>query len=121
MIPYLTEEQVASLAEGLHEQKSFRFWIAEYFSPQMYRYFRTKERTEQMRNAPFRFFPPDWFGFFKAHGWVPREVAYLPEEAEKLGRAMPLPWWARLLIRLTPKDKMSRPLHLAGYAVYIPT
>jgi methyltransferase (TIGR00027 family) len=118
VIPYLTEDQVASLAASLHAQGSFRFWIAEYFAPQMYRHFRSRERTAHLRNAPFRFFPTEWFAFFRAHGWAPREVAYLAEESMRVGRPMPLPLWARLMLKIAPADKVEAHRRLAGFAVY---
>lgn len=118
VILYLTEDQVASLADDLHAQESFHFWIAEYFAPEMYRHFRTQERTQRLRNAPVQFLPADWFGLFRAHGWAPREVEYLPEESKKLGRRMPLPLWARLVLRLTPAKASEKHTRLAGYAVY---
>jgi O-methyltransferase involved in polyketide biosynthesis len=119
VVPYLTEEQVASLAEDLHAQKNFPFWIAEYYAPEIYRYFKNRRRNEQMKNAPFRFFPTDWFGFFRSHGWVPQEVNYLPEEAVKVGRRMPMPWWARLLVPFIPKAKATTFLKQMGYVIYV--
>jgi methyltransferase (TIGR00027 family) len=117
VILYLSEDQVASLADDLQAQKSFQFWIAEYFAPQMYSHFRAQDRTQRLRNAPVQFLPSDWFGFFQAHGWAPREVSYLPEESKKLGRRMPLPLWARLVLRLAPAEAATRHMRLAGYAV----
>jgi methyltransferase (TIGR00027 family) len=120
VIPYLTEEQVASLADDLHAQATFRFWIAEYFAPEMYRHFRSRGRSERLRNAPFRFFPADWLGLFTAHGWTPREIEYLAEETIRVGRAMPLPLWARLFLHLAPRGAAEKHRRLAGYVVYTP-
>jgi len=97
VIPYLSEEQVGDLADDLHSQKHFQFWIAEYISPHVYRFLKGRRRMEKMKNAPFRFFPEDWIGLFERHGWKQREIRYSGEEAEKLGRPMPLPTWAKLL------------------------
>ena len=118
VIPYLTEDQVASLAASLHAQRAFQFWITEYFAPQMYRHFRSRRRQAHLRNAPFVFFPPEWFAFFRAHGWAPREVAYLAEESIRVGREMPLPLWARMLLKISPADKVQAHRRLAGFAVY---
>jgi methyltransferase (TIGR00027 family) len=96
--PYLTEEQVATLADDLRAQDNFCFWITDYFAPQLQRYLQSnKKRVAQMKNAPFVFFPKDWFGFFALHGWKPREERYLAEESEKLGRPIPMPRWAGIL------------------------
>lgn len=118
VIPYLTEPQVETLAEDLHSQPSFHFWIAEYFSPRIYRYFRTKERARQLRNAPFRFFPASWFDVFARHGWKPRETRYLGEASRERNRPMPLPWWARLLVSLSGRKRATEHERQMGYVLF---
>jgi len=118
VIPYLTEEQVATLAQDLHAQTSFQSWVAEYYAPELYRYFRSKQRLKQMKNAPFQFFPTEWFAFFKAHGWIPQEVKYLPKEGLKLNRGMPHPWWARIFTLFMSQATLEQKfLRQFGYAV----
>jgi methyltransferase (TIGR00027 family) len=118
VLPYLTEDQVARLAKDLHAQPHFEFWIAEYFSSAIYRYLKNPKRMQRMKNAPFQFFPTDWFGFFKLQGWAPLETKYLVEESIKLGRAMPFPWWAKLIIPLLPAKKRSEHQRESGYVIY---
>jgi methyltransferase (TIGR00027 family) len=118
VIPYLTEEQMASLAGDLHAEKSFRYWIAEYYTPEIYRYFKDRKRMRQMKNAPFRFFPADWLGLFRSHGWIATEFRYLSEEAVKKGRPMPLPWWARIVILLASKEKRIAAMKRMAYVVF---
>lgn len=121
VIPYLSEDQVASLAEALRKEKNFRFWITEYFAPEIYRFFRDRKRQRQMRNAPFLFFPTNWFGFFKRHGWKSHEIRYLPLEAQRWHRKMPLPWWARLIIAISPRKERMRHAQRMAYVVMTPT
>jgi hypothetical protein len=83
--------------QNLRSSDKIRYWIVDYFSPEAIRY-GEKMRARFMRNAPFRFTPLDWFGFFASHGWRPREVRYLFEEAKRLDRRVPLPWFWRLWI-----------------------
>jgi hypothetical protein len=118
VVPYLTEEQVTSLAEDLHAQPAFHYWIAEYFAPETYGWFKSKKRLERFKNAPFQFFPSDWFGLFRSGGWSPRETRYLAEEGKKLGREIPFPLWVRLLVRLTSKEKASRASQSVAYVVF---
>jgi hypothetical protein len=77
-----------------------------------------------MQRSPFKFAPPDWFGFFAEHGWRLREIQYLPEIGRRLGRPAPLPRAARLLIRLSrllksgaEKNALGR---VFGYALLEP-
>ena len=59
VIPYLTEEAVGSLADDLRALKSARWWIVDYFSPQVLR-MRARRMKHKMQNAPFKFTPDDW-------------------------------------------------------------
>jgi len=103
VIPYLKNEQVASLADDLHAHDNFRFWIADYFAPALLRLVRWGGLARRrMKNAPFQFSPGDPFSFFNKHGWKERETRYLVPESKKLGRPAPLPWWANLLFAVLP-------------------
>ena len=53
-----------------------------------------------MQNAPFRFEPNDYFGFFREHGWRAEDIRYVPEEGQKLKRPAPLQFLWRWRIRL---------------------
>src|SRR3954466_12540121 len=55
VIPYLSSEEVAALAQDLRSRYSFRYWIADYFSPAAHRYRERKKMTRVMQNAPFCF------------------------------------------------------------------
>ena len=56
--PYLTETDVAELADDLKAAEKVRYWIVDYYSPEAIRY-GEKMRARFMRNAPFRFTPQD--------------------------------------------------------------
>ena len=64
VVPYLTVEQAGGLADDLRRMKSARSWIIDYFSPETMRRRQRWGRARYLRNAPFRFDPADWFGFF---------------------------------------------------------
>jgi methyltransferase (TIGR00027 family) len=124
VVPYLSAEEVASLADDLHSLEHFRLWIVDYFSHQALQSRRRQAMAKRMENAPFRFEPDDWFGFFREHGWPLREVRYLAEEGVRLGRPMPVPLptpaASRLLLRLRGllssrgRDELRR---FAGYGL----
>jgi O-methyltransferase involved in polyketide biosynthesis len=103
--PYLTGADVAELADDLEAAEKVRFWIIDYLSPEAIR-FGKKARARFMRNTPFRFSPKDWF-FFDQHGWRPREMRYILEEAERLGRPLPLPFLLKVWVKLL-RPFMSR-------------
>jgi O-methyltransferase involved in polyketide biosynthesis len=65
VIPYLSSDQVEELGKDLLAQRKIQYWIAEYLDPKVYLYLKRTVRTLKMKNAPFKFYPDDWYGFFK--------------------------------------------------------
>jgi methyltransferase (TIGR00027 family) len=118
VIPYLTEDQTAALARDLFEQPAFAYWITEYFSPGVYRYLQTRRQTEKMKNAPFQFFPINWFGFFERHGWKPNSIRFTTEESIRLHRAVPMPWFAFLFKLLASKATIEKSKKMTGYILF---
>jgi len=94
---YLSAEQVAALAQALHGAPAVQWWLTDLAGP------RALELLQRvwgpvMRGAAFQFAPADSARFFAPLGW--REVAFRAsrDEAQRLGRATPLPWSARLAL-----------------------
>lgn len=125
VVPYLSLEEAASLADDLRALDRARCWIVEYISPQASKY-RSRGRMKQfMQNAPFKFAPQDWFAFFQAHGWRSREIRYLVDEGDRLHRPIQLPPFLRLvfLIRgiFASKERRAAFRKFQGYALLEPT
>ncbi len=124
VVPYLSAEEVASLADDLKTLDHARYWIVEYISPQASKY-RHRRMNRLMQNAPFKFAPEDWFGFFEEHGWRCREVHYLWDESKRLHRPIQLPLFLRLiyLIRgiFASKEQRAAFRKFQGYAMLEPT
>lgn len=118
--PYLTEEQVASLAKDLRQQPNFKYWISDYFAPHIMKYMNTAKRKREMKNAPFKFNPDDYFGFFEKCGWNARETRYTSELSIALGRPIPAPWIFKVLMKIfgPPKDKKF--LRMYGFTLFEP-
>jgi len=117
VLPYLTEEQVAMLAEDLLIEKNFTYWIADYISALVYKYLRSGKRAEKMKNAQFHFYPADWFGFFQTRGWDPKTIQYLPEEGKKLGRGMPVPSIMRFIGLFLSHETKTKYTRTSGYMI----
>jgi methyltransferase (TIGR00027 family) len=99
VVPYLSIEEAASLADDLRALDHVRYWVTDYFSPEAMKVRRHKRMGKAMQNAPFRFAPADWFAFFGQHGWRVGEMRYLVEEGARLQRPIPLPWYMQYLAR----------------------
>jgi methyltransferase (TIGR00027 family) len=124
VVPYLDVGQVAELADDLRGLAHVDSWIVDYISPQAMAYGKRMGRDRYMRQAPFKFAPPDWAGFFAEHGWRQREIRYLAIEGAHRGRRAPLPWRIRLIMKLlrpfTPAQKRQGFARFSGYVVLAP-
>ena len=119
VIPYLTEEQVGALADDLHTTPQIAGWIVDYVSPESHAH-RDRRVGKQMARAQFKFRPTDWYAFFARHGWRVRELHYLADEGQRVGRRPPLPFLARLIMttlgRLAPAERRDALRKFIGYA-----
>lgn len=115
VIPYLTVDDVAVLSDDLRAVPHVAHWIVDYFSPQVARMRGRSELMRKLKNAPFRFDPPDWLAFFLQRGWRVREERYLAQESLRLKRPIPLPRLSRLLFALTRPFMKAEQMRQAGY------
>lgn len=115
VIPYLNPLQVSELAKDLRDEERFQYWITEYFHPKVYPYLQRAVRTAKMKNAPFQFFPENWFGFFKAAGWTEKETRYAGEIAKESGRQPPMPFIFKLIFPLLPQKVKEESGRMMGY------
>jgi methyltransferase (TIGR00027 family) len=124
VVPYLDVAAVGALADDLRGLDHLDGWIVDYVSPESIKYRKRTGVDRQMKEAPFKFEPPDWFAFFAEHGFRCREMRYLADEGLRHGRPPPFPFMARLLRTLlwpfTPPAKRQGFRTFAGYALLEP-
>jgi O-methyltransferase involved in polyketide biosynthesis len=117
LVPYFSNDDAASLADDLHGAENFSYWLLDYFSSKLIKYMRGGAMRRQMRNAPFLFDPPEYFAFFKEHGWHARETRYLGEESERLGRPIPAPWFFKILRVFMPPEQRTAMKRFSAYVL----
>jgi methyltransferase (TIGR00027 family) len=124
VISYWSVEEVGSLADDLKALGQACYWVVDYFSPEVVKYRQRSRIGRKMRNAPFKFAPTDWLGFFREHGWRPKEIRYLAEEAERLHRPIQLPVLLKLTIGVrnffATKERQANLKRYLGYAILEP-
>lgn len=91
LLVYLTAESVAELADDLHAQPAFRFWLMDLASPALLKMLeKSFGKTLRAGNAPFRFGPAENTDFFSPYGW--REIEWRSQfhEGLRLKRTFPM-------------------------------
>lgn len=118
VVPYLSNEEASSLACDLRKLDQVRYWLVDYFSPELLK-LRERRIGDRMQNAPFKFAPSDWFGFFEERGWRLKETRYLTDEAHRLGRRIELPVLVTIVTKVRqmfmPKGRRETFRKFAGY------
>lgn len=123
VVPYLDNAEAATLAADLRSLDHADYWLVDYFSPEAVRN-RPREIDEKMVNAPFKFAPEDWAGFFAASGWHIRELRYFADEADRRNRQPELPIWLWFIMAMETMANPERRDALrtsAGFALMEPS
>jgi methyltransferase (TIGR00027 family) len=122
LLAYLDEASVASLADEIHSFLPTSQWLLENVAPSIL--------TQAQRNwgkalrpakAEMKFAPPEGLEFFRRHGWVATMTKSLLDEAERLGREMPMIAVARRVFSFIPPLKRAyekRQQRFRGAVVY---
>lgn len=98
VVLYLSNDEVASLANDLHAVANISYWLLDYTTPKAREYIKRANIQKKLINAPFKFAPDNWLGFFKNSGWRAKEIRYYFNEAKKQNRPLPLPFIAKVFV-----------------------
>jgi hypothetical protein len=72
----------------------------EIASPEATKHRQRKHMGRARQNAPFRFAPADWFGFYRERGRQCKQIRYLGKEGERLRRPVPLPLLLKIALKI---------------------
>jgi methyltransferase (TIGR00027 family) len=124
VVLYLSVEEAGSLADDLRAIHHAAYWIVDYLSPQAMKFRARGNLAQKTKNAPFKFRPSDWAGFFREHGWRIKQMRYMPEEGERLKRPPQIPLFLKTLMLfrmiLASKQRRAEFKKMAGYALMEP-
>jgi methyltransferase (TIGR00027 family) len=117
LLIYLETEQVATLGRALHQQASFRWWLADIASPLLLEFI-GRSRGTALQNAPFKFAPAEGTAFFRPLGWDEEIYRSTIEEARRLHRPMPRDWIMRVLGRFMPAARREAVRRMSGNVLF---
>jgi methyltransferase (TIGR00027 family) len=112
VLPYLSNEDVASLAEDLHSTACFKNWIMDFDNAGKRRMPRVWKK--RLRAAPFRFQVADWFEFFKKSGWHPHRIITSAQQSVQIRRPYPFAFPLGLIMHVLPASVREKVLSLSG-------
>ncbi len=119
LLIYLTPEQVASLADALHAQSSFRWWVIDIAHPQLLKMMNKMwGKNVAGGNAPFLFAPADGTEFFLPHGWREKAFRGNMEEAHRLHREMSGMWFWKLFAIFQSKKQQEVYKRFSGTVLF---
>lgn len=112
MIPYLSNDDVAGLANEIFSVPSFGHWLLDFDNAGK----RPPPRSwaRKLKAAPFLFQVDDWFEFFEGLGWKPQTAITSAEESARINRPFPFAFPWGLLMHLLPKEVSRKILSASG-------
>jgi methyltransferase (TIGR00027 family) len=113
VVPYLCNDDVASLADDL--LACAQFWILDFDNAGIRR--TPRSWAKQLQAAPMLFQPIDWFGFFENCGWHAHRVITSADESAMVNRPYPFSFPWGLLMHALPRAVRRRVLTASGAAL----
>jgi len=102
VIAYLTNDQAAQLSKDLLAMPHFYYWIQDFRYAKFRRTKQAKQMQQIVKNTPFRFNAEDPVTFFTQHGWKMVKNIFLLDEADAVGRKMPMNLTYKIWMKLFP-------------------
>jgi methyltransferase (TIGR00027 family) len=103
LIAYLNNDAASQLSKAIFAVPSFKYWIQNYGQGRFRKQGHAQEKATLLKNTPFIFDVSDPISFFKKDGWQVSENIYILDEADRIGRKLPLKFPLSLAIRLFSK------------------
>lgn len=117
VIPYLTNDQAAQLSKDLHAMPHFQYWIQDYRNGGYNRNKHTESLQKMVRNTPFRFTEADPVTFFGRHGWKVVQNIFLLDEADRIGRRLPMKFTWGVMMSLFRKKMRAAINNTYGFVL----
>lgn len=118
VISYLANGVAAGLAVDLHAVEAFRYWIIDYSQGKMRRHKRAADLARKMKSTPF-LFDVEWpLAFFGEKGWKVHENIHILDEADRIGRKLPLGFPLNIVVKLFPRKMRKIGNETYGFVMF---
>jgi methyltransferase (TIGR00027 family) len=117
LIGYLTNEQAGKLATDLASITSFEYWIMDYNQGKWRKNRGGRDVVKFLQDkAPIQFSSDNPIAFFEERGWKVKENIFILDEADRLGRKMPMFFFWHLLLKIKKVRETGNRTY--GYVMY---
>jgi methyltransferase (TIGR00027 family) len=116
VIWYLTNTQAKELAEDMFTIPCFHYWIMDYAQGKGRRNKQSEDVARNLTNAPWLFNEDDPIKFFGEIGWKPKDNIFILDEADRIGRKMPMSFPWSLLMMFNGIRQVAN--HTYGYVMF---
>jgi methyltransferase (TIGR00027 family) len=116
VIWYLTNTQAKELAEDIFIIPSFHYWIMDYAQGKGRRNKQSEDVAKNLTNAPWLFTENDPLNYFGEVGWKTKENIFILDEADRIGRKMPMSFPGSLLMMFSGIRQLANRTY--GYVMF---
>jgi methyltransferase (TIGR00027 family) len=118
VIAYVSNEDAATLSKHIFATPAFRYWIMEYAQGRMRKRRDVKDLKKKLIYAPLKFDHDKPIDFFQAHGWKICENRFILDEADSIGKKLPISFPWNILMQLFPKQLRKIGNETYGYCIF---
>jgi methyltransferase (TIGR00027 family) len=119
LIGYLKPEQAAALSADIYQCAVVQYWIQDYARGKRKNNRQIRKLAKaKLKRAPIQFHVKEPIPFFEEQGWRVKENIYILDEADRIGRKLPMffPW--SILIAVLPGLVRSVGNKTYGYVMF---
>jgi|ERR1700757_3773712 len=118
VIGYLRNEDAETLSKDIFAQNNFNYWIQDYQQGKMRRHKQANDLLKKMKRVPIQF-DVEWpLQLFSSHGWKIDEDIHILDEADRIGKKLPLSPALKLASLLFPKQLRKLGNNTYGYVLF---
>lgn len=118
VVAYLTNQQASELSKDLFSIPTFQYWIQDYNQGGFRNNKFTRDLKKKLARTPLQFSEKYPLPFFGRDGWRVEENIYILDEADRIGRKLPLKFPLSLFKVLFPKKVRQLGNRTYGYVMF---
>lgn len=118
VIGYLRNEDAEQLSKDIFAEKNLRYWLQDYSQGKMRRHKQANDLLRRMKRVPI-LFDVEWpLQLFSSHGWKIEEDIHILDEADRIGKELPMSSAIKIASFLFPRKVRKLGNDTYGYVMF---